>query len=61
MVVLWLFSLLLVVLRYFLFSVLLHRSEVVYVVQIASSGFTLFFLVWGRLDGFGVFQVDYVL
>ena len=41
--------------KVFVFSVLLDRSHVVYVVQVASSGYTLFFLVWVRLDGFHMF------
>ena len=45
-------TLLLIVPRYFLFSVVLGRSEVVYVVQVASSGSTLFLLVLGRFQRF---------
>ena len=48
-------TLLLIVPRYFLFSVVLGRSEVVYVVQVASSGSTLFLLVLGRFNGFQMF------
>ena len=54
--VLWLYTLLLIVLSFFLFSVLLDPSEVVYVVQVASSGSTLFLLVLGRFDGFQMSQ-----
>ena len=44
-----------IVLRYFLSSVVLGRSGVVLVVQIASNCSTLFWFVLDRSDGFRMF------